>query len=927
MTDEGVLFAGNAEVLELLYQDYQRDPTSVPEAWREWFRELEVAGPPASAGPARVVPSAEPDRSRAAGSKQIGVLQLINSYRFRGHKRAHLDPLALYERPELPDLTLAYYGLEDVDLDRQFNTGSLVAPEFATLREILVILEQTYCRSIGVEYMHIPDTDHKRWIQSRLEGCHGEAHPTTPTRLRTLERLTAAAGFEEYLHTRYVGQKRFSLEGCEVLIPVLDELVQNAGAHGVKELVIGMAHRGRLNVLVNVMGKRPGDLFLEFEGKGEDNGGSGDVKYHQGFSTDLDTPGGPVHVALAFNPSHLEIIAPVVEGSVRARQEKRRDRTRDQVLPVLIHGDAALSGQGVVMETLNLSQTRGFTTGGTVHLVVNNQIGFTTSDPLDARSTLYCTDVANAIAAPVFHVNADDPDAVLMVTRLALDYRMAFHKDVFVDLVCYRRHGHSEADEPAVTQPLMYQRIRAHPSVRLTYRDALIADRALTAEQAEEALQAYLARLEAGEVVVRPILSDFKSTYAANWAKHTGGHWDDPVDTAVARTDLGRLLGETPMVPEGFKLHPAVRKVLDARRRMAQDQQPLDWGAAETLAYATLLENGYPIRLSGQDSGRGTFFHRHAVLHNQANGSRYVPLQHLLAGQPQFLVIDSLLSEAAVLAFELGYSAADPDALVIWEAQFGDFANNAQVVIDQFISSSEVKWKRLSGLVLFLPHAYDGQGPEHSSARLERYLQLCAEGNMQVVYPSTPCQMFHLLRRQMLRAWRRPLVVMTPKSLLRHRLSVSTLGELATGRFQTVLDEVDPVAPTAVSRVLLCSGKVCFDLLEARRERGIPDTAIVRVEQLYPFDARAVRAALGRYAEARTVLWVQEEPLNQGAWYYIRPRLTECLQPQQALDCASRPPSASPAVGYLHRHLEQQRELLEDALVRPHATALDRRRA
>jgi 2-oxoglutarate dehydrogenase E1 component len=928
MTAEGVLYAGNTEALERLYEEFQRDPSAVPEAWRDWFRQLEAAGPePAPSGGRTGAPVPGPDRSRAAGSKQIGVLQLINSYRFRGHKRAQLDPLALYERPEAPDLTLAYHGLDDDDLDREFNTGSLVAPEYAPLREIVAILEQTYCRTIGAEYMHISDTEHKRWIQGRLESCRGAAHPTTPTRLRTLERLTAAAGFEEYLHTRYVGQKRFSLEGCEVLIPVLDELVQNAGAHGVKELVIGMAHRGRLNVLVNVMGKRPADLFLEFEGKGEDNGGSGDVKYHQGFSTDVDTPGGPVHVALAFNPSHLEIICPVVEGSVRARQDKRKDRAHDQVLPVLIHGDAALSGQGVVMETLNLSQTRGFKTGGTVHLVVNNQIGFTTSDPIDARSTLYCTDVANAIAAPVFHVNADDPDAVLLVTRLALDYRMTFHKDVFVDLVCYRRHGHSEADEPAVTQPLMYQRIRAHPSVRLIYRDRLVADGPIGADQADALLRGYLGRLEAGEVVARPILSDFKSTYAANWARHASGRWDEPVSTAVARTDLGRLLGETTMIPEGFKLHPAVRKLLDARRRMAQDQQPLDWGAAETLAYATLLENGYPVRLSGQDSGRGTFFHRHAVLHNQADGSRYVPLQHLAEGQPQFLVIDSLLSEEAVLGFELGYSAADPDTLVIWEAQFGDFANNAQVVIDQFISSSESKWKRLSGLVLFLPHSYDGQGPEHSSARLERYLQLCAEGNMQVAYPTTPAQMFHLLRRQMLRAWRRPLVVMTPKSLLRHRLSVSPLADLGTGGFRTVIDEVDPIDPGAVSQVVLCTGKVYFDLLEARGERGLTDTAVVRIEQLYPFDGEAVSAALHRFAEARTVRWVQEEPCNQGAWYYIRPHLSECLQPRQALESASRPPSASPAVGYLHRHLEQQRQLLEDAFARPVAAALDRRRA
>ncbi len=913
MTDEAVLYAGNAELVEQLYREFLRDPAAVPADWRSWFEAIEPPVPArAAAAPAPAPASA--DRERPAGAKQIGVLQLINAYRFRGHKRARLDPLALHERPEAGDLTLAYHGLGEADLDSLFNTGSLVAPECAPLREVLAVLEQTYCRSIGSEYMHITDTAQKRWIQARLEGTRATPRLTTPSKLRLLERLTAAAGLEEYLHTRYVGQKRFSLEGGESLIPLLDELVQSAGAHGVKEVVVGMAHRGRLNVLVNVLGKRPRDLFHEFEGRGTDNGGSGDVKYHQGFSADLDTPGGPVHLALAFNPSHLEIIDPVVEGSVRARQERRQDRQRDQVLPVLIHGDAALSGQGVVMETLNLSQTRGFTTGGTVHVVVNNQIGFTTSDPIDARSTHYCTDIAKTISAPVFHVNADDPEAVLFVTHLALDYRMAFHKDVFVDLVCYRRHGHSEADEPAVTQPLMYQRIRSHPSVRAVYRDRLVAEGVATLPQAEDLTADYVRRLEAGEVVARPILSDFKATFAVNWAPHTGGRWDEPVSTAVALTDLGRLLGELTVVPEGFKLHPAARKVIDARRRMAQGKQPLDWGAAETLAYATLLENGYPIRLSGQDSGRGTFFHRHAVLHNQADGSRYIPLQHLAAGQPQFLVIDSILSEEAVLGFELGYSAAEPDALVIWEAQFGDFANNAQVVIDQFISSSEAKWKRLSGLVLFLPHSYDGQGPEHSSGRLERYLQLCAEDNMQVVYPSTPGQMFHLLRRQVLRAWRRPLVVMTPKSLLRHRLSVSTLKELAAAGFRTVIDEVDPLAPEAVRRVLLCSGKVYFDLLEARRERALADAAIVRVEQLYPFPETALRAALGRYPKATHLRWVQEEPLNQGAWLYLQPRLQEVLAGRQTLGCASRPPSASPAVGYLHRHLEQQRQLIEDAL-------------
>ncbi len=761
--------------------------------------------------------------------------------------------------------------------------------------------------------MYITDTAQKRWIQQRLEGCGATPHHPTPTRKHILERIVAGAGLEEYLHTKYVGQKRFSLEGGESLIPLMDELIQNAGSQGIKEAVIGMAHRGRLNVLVNVLGKKPRELFSEFEGKHAADNGSGDVKYHQGFSSDLDTPGGPVHVALAFNPSHLEIINPVVEGSVRARQERRQDKDHNQVLPILIHGDAALSGQGVVMETLNLSQTRGFTTGGTVHVVMNNQIGFTTSDPLDSRSTSYCTDVAKLLQAPIFHVNGDDPEAVVFITRVALDYRMTFKKDVVVDLICYRRHGHSEADEPAVTQPMMYQKIRSHRKVREIHRERLIEDGVLTAEEAEQMERDYQQKLENDEVVARPILTDYRTAHAVHWSNYSGGHWAVPVTTAVAKTDLGRLLGELTMAPEGFKLHPGVEKIMNARRRMARGEQALDWGAAETLAYATLLENGYAVRLSGQDSGRGTFFHRHAVLHNQENGGRYIPLQNISDEQPQFLVIDSLLSEEAVLGFELGYSASDPETLVIWEAQFGDFANNAQVVIDQFISSSVSKWQRYSGLVLFLPHGYDGQGPEHSSARLERYLQLCAEDNIQVCYPSVPAQMFHMLRRQMLRPYRRPLVVMSPKSLLRHKLSTSTLDDLAEGGFQTVIDETDPMEPEEVKHIVLCSGKVYFDLLEGRRSRELKDTAIVRLEQLYPFPSDELMRFLDRYTEARTLRWVQEEPWNQGAWFYMHPHLKRCLRPNQTLDCATRPESASPAVGYLHKHIEQQKRLVNEA--------------
>ncbi|MDJ0860880.1 MAG: 2-oxoglutarate dehydrogenase E1 component [Gammaproteobacteria bacterium] len=917
MSTESVLSAGNAELIELFYQRYHDNPESVSQEWREYFQGLdqEVPRPQPLRRPPPAAPEPEPPpvTEGAASRQQIAVLQLINAYRFRGHKLAILDPLKLRDRPSPPDLALDYHGLDTADLDHVFNAGSLVIATPCTLLQILDLLQQTYTRSIGAEYMHITDTAQKRWIQRRLESCASTPHFPGPTRKHILERITAGAGLEEYLHTKYVGQKRFSLEGGESLIPLMDEFIQNAGSQGIKETVVGMAHRGRLNVLVNVLGKKPGELFSEFEGKHAAANGSGDVKYHQGFSSDLDTPGGPVHVALAFNPSHLEIINPVVEGSVRARQEQRRDKERNQVLPILIHGDAALSGQGVVMETLNLSQTRGYTTGGTVHVVINNQIGFTTSDPLDSRSTSYCTDVAKLVQAPIFHVNGDDPEAVVFVTRVALDYRMAFKKDVVVDVICYRRHGHSEADEPAVTQPMMYQKIRHHAPVREVYRDRLVEEGVVTHDEAEQMFLDYQRRLENDEVVARPILTDYKTTYAVNWTRYNNGHWAEEVTTAVAKTDVGRLLGELTMVPEGFVLHPGVEKIMNARRRMARGEQALDWGAAETLAYATLLENGYPVRLSGQDSGRGTFFHRHAVLHNQENGERYIPLQHMGQDQPQFLVIDSLLSEEAVLGFEVGYSASDPESLVIWEAQFGDFANNAQVVIDQFISSSVSKWQRFSGLVMFLPHGYDGQGPEHSSARLERYLQLCAEDNMQVCYPSTPAQMFHMLRRQMLRAYRRPLVVMSPKSLLRHKLSTSSLDDLAEGGFQTVIDEADPLEPQNVKHVLLCSGKVYFDLLEARRSRELADTAIVRLEQLYPFPEDDVLGVLEKYTEATTVRWVQEEPWNQGSWFYMHPHLKHFLKPNQALDCATRPQSASPAVGYLHKHIEQQKTLVNEA--------------
>jgi 2-oxoglutarate dehydrogenase E1 component len=731
-----------------------------------------------------------------------------------------------------------------------------------------------------------------------------------------LWQLTAAEGLERYLHTKYVGQKRFSLEGGDALIPLLDDLVQRCGASQVEEIVIGMAHRGRLNVLVNVLGKSPAQLFSEFEG-GYDTSkltGSGDVKYHKGFSADLKTPGGNVHAALAFNPSHLEVVNPVVEGSVRARQDRRGDESGERVVPILIHGDAAFAGQGVVMETLQLSQARGFSTGGTVHVIVNNQVGFTTSEPHDARSTLYCSDVAKMIEAPILHVNADDPEAVVFVARLALEYRMHFRKDVVIDLVCYRRHGHNEADEPAATQPMMYQVIRRHPTARQLYAQSLVAEGVLNEDEAAAMVREYRDGLDQGKPQARAFVGTTGNKFTVDWSRHMEASWSEPINTAMPRDlllDFGRRLTA---VPGDFTLHPRVARINDDRRRMYAGELPLDWGAAETMAYASLLKDGFKVRLTGQDAGRGTFFHRHAVLHDQGSGRSHVALASLFEGQPRFRVIDSVLSEEAVMGFEFGYSTTDPDSLIIWEGQFGDFANGAQVIVDQFITSCEAKWSRVSGLTLLLPHGYEGQGPEHSSARLERFLQMSAEMNNQVCVPSTPAQMFHLLRRQMLRNLRKPLIVMTPKSLLRHKLATSSLDELTSGRFRNLIDEVDHIEPGRVHRIVLCSGKVYYDLLEQRRAEGLDDVVLVRLEQLYPFPIEEYEAVIERYADAREVVWCQEEPQNQGAWYQIRHRLQEALGPKHELLYAGRPGAAAPATGIYQLHVEQQRDLVEAAL-------------
>jgi len=924
----------NAAFIDDLYEQYLQNPQNVTESWREYFaqmqKEMPVSQPEVAHAPIQeqflnlkttngVSGNSDAASLEAFAKKQSAVLRLINSYRFRGHQRAALDPLSLQELETVEDLDPKAHGLTDADMSTVFDTGSLFGMTQAKLSDILHNLRQTYCRSVGAEYMHITDTKQKRWIQERLEGGASETQFSKEKKLHILDRLTAAQGLEDFLHTQYVGQKRFSLEGGESLIAALDESIQDAGTAGVKEIVLGMAHRGRLNVLVNILGKRPKDLFSEFEGKISVEAGAGDVKYHQGFSSDVQTPGGDVHLALSFNPSHLEIINPVVEGSVRARQERHKekngsDNARNEVLPILIHGDAAFAGQGVVMETLNLAETRGYGTGGTLHFIVNNQIGFTTSDPFDSRSTTYCTDVAKIIQAPIFHVNGDDPEAVIFITKLALEYRMAFNNDVVIDIVCYRRHGHNEADEPAATQPVMYRQIGQQVKTQALYAQQLAKEGLLEDSDGNKKLAEFKEALKTKDVVSRPVNLEFKNT--VNWKPYLGTTWETPADTTVSRERLAALMEKLTTLPEGFKLNRSVNRVNEARKKMGLGEQPLDWGAAETLAYATLLtDNQYPVRLSGQDCGRGTFSHRHCVLHHADTGDKYIPLRHLEENQKDFLVINSLLSEEAVLGFEFGFSSSDPETFVIWEAQFGDFANGAQVVIDQFISSSESKWQRFCGLTMLLPHGYEGQGPEHSSARLERYLQLCAEDNMQVCVPSSPAQCFHLLRRQMVRPLRKPLIVMSPKSLLRNKAAASPLEDFTDRGFQNVIDEVDSkISAEKVNRLLICSGKVYYDLVEAREQNGIDDVAIIRLEQLYPYPKEEVQAVLDKYPHVKHRVWVQEEPRNQGAWWYIRAHMDVNLNHSEShLEFAGRPASASPAVGYLQIHRQQLQQLINDA--------------
>jgi 2-oxoglutarate dehydrogenase E1 component len=931
LLDSSPLGAGNAPYVESLYEQFLADPSSVEPAWRDYFLSLggtndaahgpirdalaeRAARPSTAATPAAAAPASADN----IAAKQASVARLVQVYANRGHLLADIDPLGLMRRPVPEVLELAHFGLSEADLDTEFHTGSRTSAiaKRMKLRDIVAQLRHIYCGTIGAEFAHVSDSTERLWLQDRFQAGRVQNRFSNEERRTFLRHLTAAEGLERYLATKYPAQKRFSLEGGDALIALLDDVIQQGGQRGIEEIVIGMAHRGRLNVLVNVVGKSPQQLFSEFEGRYDTNHmrGSGDVKYHKGFSTDIRTPAGNVHVALAFNPSHLEVVDPVVEGSVRARQQRCNDAKGDKVAPLLIHGDAAFAGQGVVMETLQMSQARGFYTGGTLHVIVNNQVGFTISDPRDARSTLYASDVAKMIEAPIFHVNGDDVEAVVFVMRLALEYRMTFHKDAVIDLVCYRRLGHNEADEPAATQPLMYQKIRNQQTPRHIYAEKLVAAGVLTMADADAMADEYRRELDEGKSQAKHALGLIGNKHTVDWSKYTHADWNQVVQTGVRVEQLRELATKLTTPPSNVTLHRQVARIVQDREKMAAGQLPLDWGFAENLAYATLLTEGYEVRLTGQDSGRGTFFHRHAVWHCQNRGEAYIPLKNLAPSQPRFTVIDSLLSEEAVMGFEYGFSTTEPNCLTLWEAQFGDFANGAQVIIDQFISSGEAKWGRLCNLTLLLPHGYEGQGPEHSSARLERFLQLCAEHNMQVCVPSTPAQMFHMLRRQMKQDFRKPLIVMTPKSLLRHKLSVSPLEDLTRGSFRRLIDEVDDVQPQKVTRIVFCSGKVYFDLLESRRADGIHNVALIRVEQLYPFPNEEYAAVIRKYSHAHEIVWCQEEPQNQGAWYQIRHRLNEPLTREHRLLYAGRAPAAAPATGIAQMHMEQQKQLVDAAL-------------
>lgn len=893
--DSSWLDSGNQTYLDDQYEKFLANPNSLDKQWQDYFANLAPkVNTEVSHAKIREQFKNFNSKSQSSDTSDAALEKLAMAYRLLGHQNANTNPLEIRQQKKIPELEPSFYGLD-----------SSAGADFKTI----------YCGTVATEFMHITDTTERLWVQENLERCLLNFNLSKQEKLRMLELVIASDGLEKYLGAKYPGAKRFSIEGCDTLLVALDRIINTSSSYSTQEIVIAMAHRGRLSVLVNLLGKKPRELFDQFEEKHSMQVESGDVKYHQGFASDLKTPDGNIHVSLAFNPSHLEIVTPVAVGSVRARQERRKDVDLNQVMCVAIHGDAAFAGQGIVMEILNMSQTRGFHTGGTVHIIINNQIGFTTSNPHDARSTLYCSDIGKMLAIPIFHVNADDPEAMYVIAKIALEYKLKFHKDVIINLVGYRRMGHNEADEPSATQPVMYKNIRAHPTVKDIYAAKLISQNLCTIEEVEQKTIAYRADLDQMDHSVVKNLADrnWRNHVASDWSPYVVRDWRIPTSTKLPLAILKQLADARDKVPDGFAMNPRVNKIVEERRKMTTGELPIDWGYAETLAYASLVNEKYGVRLSGQDSGRGTFFHRHAVWHEQNTGETYVSLSNLTPDQASFTVIDSLLSEAGVLGFEYGFSSSEPRTLTLWEAQFGDFANGAQVVIDQFISSGEQKWGRLSGLVMLLPHGYEGQGPEHSSARIERYLQLCAQHNIQVCIPSTPAQIYHLLRRQMLRPMRKPLIIITPKSLLRHKAAVSSLDELANGEFMPLIPD-NNTNKSNITRIVICSGKVYYDVYAAREKLKENNIAIIRLEQLYPFPEEELAQELSKYTNCKDVIWCQEEPKNQGAWYSTQHHLLSSLSKQQSLAYAGRGDSAAPAVGYFKLHEEQQELLVKEAI-------------
>lgn len=927
LQQESYLGGNNALYLEQLYEQYLQDPNSVSDSWKNYFStddssvqqqvnhsEVRAQFANYAAKPTAFSSGEISPQVHAYAEKQAQVYRLISAYRMYGHHHADLDPIAISERMDDASLALSHYGLEG-DENVSFEVGNLCGLDGKhKLSDIVAVLKRTYCGHLAIEYKHITNMEEVEWIQKRIETHQAQPQLNDNERKSILRDLTAAEGLEKYLGRRYVGQKRFSLEGGDSLIPLLHDMTKQGFDCDIKEIIIGMAHRGRLNVLVNILGKKPVDLFQEFEGSNVVESRMGDVKYHLGFSSTIRKDDKEIHMSLACNPSHLEIVSPVVQGAARAKQRRRKDKNREEVLPIVLHGDAAFAGQGVVMEAFAMSQARGFKVGGTIHVVINNQVGFTTSNPLDARSSLYCTDVAKMIQAPVLHVNGDDPEAVVLAARIALEYRTRFHKDVVIDMICYRLHGHNESDEPSATQPVMYKNIKAHSTPRALYANRLIEQGLVDKAYADGLVKSYQAALDNSETVSDATDDISSYEYAANWKPFLDQPWRVNYDASIEKSALSEIATKLYTIPEGFELQAQVKKVMADRLKMAKGELAVDWGFAENLAYATLLEDEFPIRICGEDVGRGTFAHRHAVLHDQVHGADYTPLQHMKENQASFIIINSLLSEEGVLAFEYGFASTEPSNLVVWEAQFGDFANCAQVVIDQFISSGEQKWGKLCGLVMLLPHGYEGMGAEHSSARLERYLQLCGHENMQVCVPSTPAQIYALLRRQMVRKYRKPLIVMTPKSLLRHKLATSSLDELARAHYDVMIPEVDNLDTDHVNRVVLCCGKVYYDLLAKRREEKIINIALIRIEQLYPFPKDEVLAELKNYSNASDVVWCQEEPKNQGAWFSVQNRIQACLHENQTLQFIGRAEAAAPAVGYKSVHDREQKTLVNAAL-------------